>query len=328
MANTSDNLYQQHYQHASTAPEAFWHKQAGAISWYKTPNAILQAQDDDHYQWFSDGVLNTAYLALDYHIEQGRGEQAALIYDSPVTGDKQRFSYRELRDAVAQFAGVLKALGVQKGDRVVIYMPMIPQAAIAMLAVARLGAVHSVVFGGFSAHELALRIDDAQPKVVVSASCGIEVNKLIAYKPLLDEAINKATHTPDETSRPATAASPAMSVPDPSPAVAASTEPAPKISTGTYNGSTNKATRALLPRRPRVKLAPIAPIKLSTGVPRASDAASTSNEGVDKSNCNASSGASNVKGKPVNNQYATTLPSTSVPNGAGERAICSSVPSA
>ncbi|WP_417704246.1 propionyl-CoA synthetase [Rheinheimera aquimaris] len=197
MADKSNSLYQQHYQQASTTPEAFWQQQAAALSWYKTPNATLTQQDEDHYQWFSDGVLNTAYLALDHHIEQGRGEQAALIYDSPVTGDKQRFSYRELRDAVAQFAGVLKALGVQKGDRVVIYMPMIPQAAIAMLAVARLGAVHSVVFGGFSAHELALRIDDAQPKVVVSASCGIEVNKLIAYKPLLDEAINKATHTPD-----------------------------------------------------------------------------------------------------------------------------------
>src|SRR5690606_34108648 len=178
MANTSDNLYLQHYQQASTTPEAFWQQQAAALSWYKTPNAVLTQQDEDHYQWFSDGVLNTAYLALDHHIEQGRGEQAALIYDSPVTANKQRFSYRELRDAVAQFAGVLKALGVQKGDRVVIYMPMIPQAAIAMLAVARLGAVHSVVFGGFSAHELALRIDDAQPKVVVSASCGIEVNKL------------------------------------------------------------------------------------------------------------------------------------------------------
>ena len=150
MSNT--NRYQQEYQAALSAPEAFWQQQAAKLSWYKAPHNILQQQDADHYQWFSDGVLNTAYLALDYQIEQGRGEQTALIYDSPVSNTKQRFSYRQLRDEVAQFAGVLKALGVAKGDRVVIYMPMIPQAAIAMLAVARLGAVHSVVFGGFSAH--------------------------------------------------------------------------------------------------------------------------------------------------------------------------------
>lgn len=189
--------YHTEYQFAAEQPDAFWQQQAAKLSWYKTPNSILRQADAHHYHWFSDGVLNTAYLALDHHIEQGRGEQTALIYDSPVTGNKQTFSYRELRDEVARFAGVLKALGVQKGDRVVIYLPMIPQAAIAMLAVARLGAVHSVVFGGFSAHELALRIDDAKPKVVVSASCGIEITKLIAYKPLLDDAINKASHKPD-----------------------------------------------------------------------------------------------------------------------------------
>lgn len=194
MSNT--NRYQQEYQAAVSKPETFWQQQAAKLTWYKAPHTILQQQDANHYQWFSDGVLNTAYLALDSHIEQGRGEQTALIYDSPVTNTKQRFSYRQLRDEVAQFAGVLKALGVAKGDRVVIYMPMIPQAAIAMLAVARLGAVHSVVFGGFSAHELALRIDDASPKVVVSASCGIEISKLIAYKPLLDDAIAKAQHKP------------------------------------------------------------------------------------------------------------------------------------
>jgi propionyl-CoA synthetase len=194
MASTS--LYHNEYQRAINAPEPFWQQQAAKLNWYKTPRTILQQQDAHHYEWFSDGVLNTAYLALDTHIEQGRGEQTALIYDSPVTNSKQQFSYRELRDEVAQFAGVLKALGVSKGDRVVIYMPMIPQAAIAMLAVARLGAVHSVVFGGFSAHELAMRIDDAKPKVVVSASCGIEISKLIAYKPLLDDAISKAEHKP------------------------------------------------------------------------------------------------------------------------------------
>ncbi|MGP9800292.1 propionyl-CoA synthetase [Rheinheimera sp. NSM] len=197
MTTTSHSPYQAEYQRAITTPEQFWQQQAAKLNWYKTPHQILQQVDAQHYQWFSDGVLNTAYLALDSHIEQGRGEQTALIYDSPVTNTQQQFSYRELRDQVAGFAGVLKALGVGKGDRVVIYMPMIPQAAIAMLAVARLGAVHSVVFGGFSAHELALRIDDAQPKVVVSASCGIEISKLIAYKPLLDDAIVKAQHKPD-----------------------------------------------------------------------------------------------------------------------------------
>ena len=197
MAAQPHSLYQHSYQQSVTAPESFWQQQAAKLNWYKAPHSILQQQDSHHYQWFSDGVLNTAYLALDCHIEQGRGEQTALIYDSPVTNTQQRFSYRELRDEVAQFAGVLKALGVSKGDRVVIYMPMIPQAAIAMLAVARLGAVHSVVFGGFSAHELAMRIDDAKPKVVVSASCGIEISKIIAYKPLLDDAINKAQHKPE-----------------------------------------------------------------------------------------------------------------------------------
>ena len=197
MTTQSQSRYQQSYQQSIATPESFWQQQAAKLNWYKAPHAILQQQDSHHYQWFSDGVLNTAYLALDSHIEQGRGEQTALIYDSPVTNTQQHFSYRQLRDEVAQFAGVLKALGVSKGDRVVIYMPMIPQAAIAMLAVARLGAVHSVVFGGFSAHELAMRIDDAKPKVVVSASCGIEISKIIAYKPLLDDAINKAQHKPE-----------------------------------------------------------------------------------------------------------------------------------
>ena len=197
MAAASSSAYQQEYLHAIEAPQTFWQQQAEKLCWYKAPRNILQQQDVNHYQWFEDGVLNTAYLALDYHVEQGRGEQTALIYDSPVTNTKQQFTYRALRDEVAQFAGVLKALGVSKGDRVVIYMPMIPQAAIAMLAVARLGAVHSVVFGGFSAHELALRIDDAAPKVIVSASCGIEISKIIAYKPLLDDAINKAQYKPE-----------------------------------------------------------------------------------------------------------------------------------
>ncbi|GGW58991.1 propionyl-CoA synthetase [Alishewanella tabrizica] len=188
--------YLQEYQASVDDSATFWANKAAKLAWYKKPTAII-SQQNGFYQWFSDGELNTSYLALDYHIEQGRGEQTALIYDSPVTQTKRRYSYTELRDEVAKFAGVLKAQGVNKGDRVVIYMPMIPEAAIAMLASARLGAVHSVVFGGFAPHELAVRIDDATPKVVVSASCGIEVNRVISYKPLLDSAIEKAQHKPD-----------------------------------------------------------------------------------------------------------------------------------
>ncbi len=188
--------YQTEYLAACQRPQAFWADKASRLAWYKKPEQILHIQGEQ-YQWFADGELNTAYLALDYHVEQGRGKQTALIYDSPVTGTKQQFSYQQLTDEVALFAGVLKARGVGKGDRVVIYMPMIPQAVIAMLAVARLGAVHSVVFGGFAAHELAVRIDDASPKVIVSASCGIEVNRVIAYKPLLDNALKLASHKPD-----------------------------------------------------------------------------------------------------------------------------------
>lgn len=190
--NTSG--YQQHYQQALTDPISFWQHQASKLAWYQAPTQMLTQQDPHHYQWFADGSLNSCYLALDHHVEAGRGEQTALIFDSAVTGTQQQFSYAELLTEVALFAGVLQAQGVGKGDRVVIYLPMIPQAAIAMLAVARLGAVHSVVFGGFSAHELALRIDDARPKVIISASCGIEINRVIAYKPLLDEALQQARH--------------------------------------------------------------------------------------------------------------------------------------
>lgn len=186
--------YQSLYQQALAQPVEFWQQQANAIAWFEPPREILHQADPSHYEWFRDGQLNSCYLALDHHVEQGRGTQTALIYDSPVTGTKQQYSYAELLHQVALFAGVLQQQGVTKGDRVVIYLPMIPEAVIAMLAVARLGAVHSVVFGGFSAHELALRIDDATPKVIVSASCGIEINRVIAYKPLLDEALNKAQH--------------------------------------------------------------------------------------------------------------------------------------
>ncbi len=178
-------------------PEGFWAEAAEAVHWHKRWERVLDDSDAPFYRWFSGGELNTCYNALDVHVEGGRGEQTALIYDSPVTGTVATFSYRELRDTVAAFAGALAERGVGRGDRVVIYMPMVPQALVAMLACARLGAVHSVVFGGFAANELAVRIDDAQPKVIVSASCGIEVNRVIEYKPLLDRAIELASHKPD-----------------------------------------------------------------------------------------------------------------------------------
>ena len=161
------------------------------------PSVVLDASSPPFYRWFADGTLNTCFNALDRHVRDGRGNQAALIYDSPVTGIRRTYTYTELRDEVARFAGVLRALGVDKGDRVIVYMPMIPEAAIAMLACARIGAVHSVVFGGFAAPELATRIDDAAPKVVVSASCGIEGSRVIEYKPILDRAIDLAGHKPD-----------------------------------------------------------------------------------------------------------------------------------
>jgi propionyl-CoA synthetase len=177
-------------------PEGFWAEAAGAIDWYQEPQRVLDASRAPFYRWFAGGQLNTCHNALDRHVEGGRAEQPALIYDSPVTGTTRSFTYRRLRDEVARFAGVVRRLGVSKGDTVVIYMPMVPEAIVAMLACARIGAVHSVVFGGFAPHELAVRIDDARPKVVVSASCGIEVNRVIEYKPMLDRAIEMASHRP------------------------------------------------------------------------------------------------------------------------------------
>jgi propionyl-CoA synthetase len=178
-------------------PEAFWGEAARDIEWYQAPTVVLDGSNPPFYRWFADGVLNTCFNALDRHVRDGRGEQAALIYDSPVTDTQRTYTYRELLAEVARFAGVLRGLGVGTGDRVVIYMPMIPEAAIAMLACARIGAVHSVVFGGFAAHELATRIDDAEPKVLVSASCGIEVSRIVEYKPMLDRAIGMARRKPD-----------------------------------------------------------------------------------------------------------------------------------
>ena len=178
------------YQQSVERPEEFWAEAAAEIDWVKPWDRVLDDSRAPFYRWFVGGQLNTCYNALDRHVDGGRADQLALIYDSPVTDTAATFTYRELRDTVATFAGALAAQGVGRGDRVVIYMPMVPEAAIAMLACARLGAIHSVVFGGFAASELAGRIEDAQPKVVVSASCGIEPGRLIAYKPLLDAAID------------------------------------------------------------------------------------------------------------------------------------------
>ena len=189
--------YAEEFDRSIADPESFWGDAARAIDWYREPSVILDRSNPPFYRWFSDGELNTCENALDRHVRDGRGDQAALIYDSPVTGTSRRYTYRELLDQVARFAGVLQGLGVTKGDRVVVYLPMIPEAAIAMLACARIGAVHSVVFGGFAAPELAARIDDAAPKVVVSASCGIEGTRVVAYKPMLDNAIELATSKPE-----------------------------------------------------------------------------------------------------------------------------------
>ncbi len=180
-----------------TDPEGFWGEQAGLIDWIRKPDRVLDTSRPPFYRWFPDATLNTCYNALDRHVVAGHADRAALVHDSPVTGTTTTLSYAELLEQVAAFAGVLRTCGVEKGDRVVIYMPMIPEAVVAMLACARLGAVHSVVFGGFAPHELAIRIDDAAPKVVVSASCGIEPNRVIAYKPMLDKALELATHAPD-----------------------------------------------------------------------------------------------------------------------------------
>jgi len=189
--------YQEIFDRSVSDPEGFWAEAAEQIDWIQKWDKVLEQTGPTSYRWFAGGVMNTCYNAVDRHVENGRGDQAALIYDSPVTDTIKTYTYGDLQDEVSRFAGVLAAQGVSMGDRVIIYMAMVPEAAIAMLACARLGAIHSVVFGGFAANELAVRIDDATPKAIVSTSCGIEVNKVIAYKPLLDEAIELATHKPD-----------------------------------------------------------------------------------------------------------------------------------
>ncbi|MFN0284876.1 MAG: propionyl-CoA synthetase [Kineosporiaceae bacterium] len=197
MTTQGNGAYATAYRRSIEDPAGFWGEAAAGIDWITAPERVLDDDTPPFYRWFSGGVLNTCFNAIDRHVVRGRADQPAIVYDSPVTGSQRTITYAQLLDQVARFAGVLRALGVEKGDRVVVYMPMVPEAAVAMLACARIGAVHSVVFGGFAPHELAIRIDDATPKVVVSASCGIEPTRTIAYKPMLDAAIDLATHQPD-----------------------------------------------------------------------------------------------------------------------------------
>ena len=188
--------YQDVFDQSTSDPAGFWAKAAKAVTWIREPERILDDANPPFYRWFPDAELNTCANALDRHVADGRADQPALIYDSPVTGTKRVYTYAELLDETARFAGVLRGLGVGKGDRVVIYMPMIPEAVISMLACARLGAVHSVVFGGFAPHELAVRIDDVRPTVVVTASCGIEPTRIVEYMPMLEDAIAMCAHPP------------------------------------------------------------------------------------------------------------------------------------
>ena len=188
--------YQDLYRRSITDPEGFWAERANDIPWYVKPQTTLSNDANGVARWYADGLVNTCYCAVDYHVEQGRGDQTALIYDSPVTDTVASYSYSQLKEWTARVAGGLRELGVAKGDVVIIYMPMVPETVIAMLACARIGAVHSVVFGGFAADELAMRIDDATPKVVLAASCGIETDRVIPYQPLLNGALNLAAHKP------------------------------------------------------------------------------------------------------------------------------------
>ena len=190
--------YKKAYDESINSPDTYWDKAARNIHWYKKYDKVLDDSRKPFYRWFTGGEMNTCYNALDYHVEHGRADQVAIIYDSPVTKTVKKYTYRELTDYVSKFAGVLKEMGLGKGDTTIIYMPMIPEAVVAMLACARIGAVHSVVFGGFAPHELAVRINDAKPKLMISASCGIEVTRVIPYMPLIDEAIKQADHKPEK----------------------------------------------------------------------------------------------------------------------------------
>jgi propionyl-CoA synthetase len=188
--------YTETYKQSIEQPDLFWAQQAEQIAWYTKPQTILSKDENEYPLWYKDGELNICHLALDQHIEKGHGDQIAFIYDSPVTQTVKKFSYLEVKTEVAKLAGGMQSLGLKKGDTAIIYMPMIPQAAFAMLACARIGVIHSVVFGGFAPHELAIRIDDCKPRLIITASSGIEVDRLITYKPLVDEAIEMASHRP------------------------------------------------------------------------------------------------------------------------------------
>ena len=194
--------YKKVYDQSIKDKEGFWKNVSEDIFWYEKPTNILNTNNPPFYKWFEDGVTNTCYNALDYHIEKGRGEKIAIIYDSPITNTQKKITYYELREKVALFAGALKKQGVVKKDRVIIYMPMIPEAIIAMLACGRIGAVHSVVFGGFAANELASRIDDSKAKLIVSASCGYEPGRTVEYKPLLNKALELSKHKPEKCKAP------------------------------------------------------------------------------------------------------------------------------
>lgn len=197
MAGTSADTFDRMHAHSLSDPAGFWGDAAESVDWIRRWDAVLDDSNAPFYRWFRGGLLNTCHNCVDRHVEAGRGDQAAIIHDSPVTGVVQTITYRELQEQTALFAGALKRLGVAKGDRVILYMPMIPQSVVAMLACARLGAIHSVVFGGFAPNELATRLNDAQPRVIVTASCGIEPNRIVKYKPMLDSAIEQATHKPE-----------------------------------------------------------------------------------------------------------------------------------
>lgn len=190
--------YKEFYNRSIASPEAFWDEQAAQIEWYEKPSIILSEDEDGYPMWFADGQVNACYLAIDKHIQDGYGDDVALIYDSPVTQTIRKYTYSEIKSEVARLAGGMLSLGFKKGDTAIIYMPMIPQTAFAMLACARIGVTHSVVFGGFAPHELAIRIDDCKPYGIITASSGIEVDRLIAYKPLVDEAIDQSAHKPEK----------------------------------------------------------------------------------------------------------------------------------
>ncbi len=193
----SNGAYAKAHEQSISDPSAFWGEAAKAIDWITPPTTVLDDSNAPFYRWFPGGTLNTCFNAVDRHVRDGRGDQAAIRYDSPVTGTRRTVTYAELLKQVSRLAGALRGLGVEKGDRVVVYMPMVPEALVAMLACARIGAIHSVVFGGFAPAELAARLEDAEPKVVLSASCGIEPKRVVEYKPFLDAAIERSSHTPE-----------------------------------------------------------------------------------------------------------------------------------